>query len=92
MKIPQWLAWICAVITALLALAIIVLIVLNPVPAFGGGYSCETRLSIAYKGMSAALERLGPKHEATYPLVRSMTDAFGPCEWNGGQYRCQNAP
>ena len=92
MKIPQWLAWPCAIITALLALAIIVLIILNPVPTFGGGYSCETRLSIAYKGMTAATAEVDRKGMAAFALTRSMTDAFGPCEWQGRNYVCQNVP
>jgi hypothetical protein len=88
----RWCCYIFATIVALLCLGVIVLIILNPVPAFGGDYGCQTKLTIAYKGMIAAIEREGLQGNSTYPLARSLNDAFGPCGWEGPIYACENAP
>ena len=51
---------------------------------------CEVRVQILTSGALAAINQLGPSHEASYALARSLNDAVGPCGWSGEppQYRC----
>ena len=89
MKIPQWLAWPCAILVALLALAIIVLIILNPVPTFGGGYSCDFKLAVMRQAAEDTVTELGSKHPQSHYLMQRLSDAQFNCRWDDSRYRCQ---
>ena len=89
MKIPQWLALICAIVTALLALGIIIVIILNPVPTFGGGYSCDFRLAVMRQAAEDTVTELGSQHPASHLLKQRLSDAQFSCSWDDSRYRCQ---